>query len=219
MSTIQQTSADVNLLRAILWQYNKSVNLQGIIEKKQAWNVEARTKFWSNWYRDVFDLRTANEFGLKVWSIILDLPLFFNSDPSPDTKPTWGFGAYRFNFRGANFSNRDGATVQLPTEGKRIALQLRYMQLTGSGSVPETNRRLAAIFGQYGGAYLLDGHDMTQEYYFKFKLPWFMQYAFDELDVLPRPAGVKSTYRDSSQTYWGFGEYRLNFRRGNFGRK
>lgn len=214
---IQNIDFSVNILRALLWQYNKAETLQALVQSKQDWDDENQKEFWENWIRDVFDLRTANTFGLRVWSIILELPLFVNDPPPPVDKPTWGFGGFRYNFRGANFTNRNGSSVNLPLETKRLALRLRYFQITSSGTVPETNRMLAYLFGEMGGAHLNDGHNMTQEYFFNFQLPWYTKYLFDNFDVLPRPAGVGSSYRDSSQNYWGFGQYRLNFGRGNFG--
>lgn len=215
-ATIQTFDFSENLLRALLWQYNKADRLQSLMESKQAWFNENQTDFWNAWKRDIFDLRTANEFGLKIWSILLNIPLFVNYEPSPTSKPTWGFGPYRYNFRGgANFSSKSGGTASLPLETKRLALRLRYFQLTSAGTVPEINRMLAYLFGSFGGAYLNDKNDMTQEYFFKFALPWHYKYIFDNFDILPRPSGVESSYRDSSQKYFGFGQYRLNFERGN----
>lgn len=216
-TTIQPLDFSADLLRAILWQYNDAINLQGILQKKQDWRNENQTAFWAGWIRDVFDLRTANEFGLRVWAIILDMPLFISSAPLA-TKPTWGFGPYRYNFRGgANFSSAAGFTSALPLEAKRLALQLRYFQLTTAGTIPEINRMLKFLFGRYGGAYVLDGLNMTMSYRFRFPLSWWMKFIFDQFDLLPRPAGVKITYSDGTRKYFGFGPYRVNFGHGNFG--
>ena len=74
-ATIQEFDFSVDLLQAILWQYNNATSLQSLLNSEQAWVIENQTEFWENWLRDVFDLRTANEFGLSVWSIILGIPL------------------------------------------------------------------------------------------------------------------------------------------------
>ncbi|WP_059215173.1 DUF2612 domain-containing protein [Escherichia albertii] len=77
---IQEFQFSVDLLRAILWQYNVAENLQGILERKKDWYVINHEQFWSDWYRDVFNMDTANSFGLSVWAIILGIPLVVTSD-------------------------------------------------------------------------------------------------------------------------------------------
>ncbi len=76
MSDIQEFDFSVNLLKAILWQYDGSPNLKGLLDEKDAWYISNQTEFWDNWITDVFDLRTANSFGLGVWSIILNESLY-----------------------------------------------------------------------------------------------------------------------------------------------
>jgi len=93
MSRIQEFDFSVDLLQHILWNFNQAENLQNLLQKKQDWYQENQQEFWDNWVRDVFDLRTANDFGLSIWSIILDLPLFGDSDVSPTDYPAFGFGS------------------------------------------------------------------------------------------------------------------------------
>jgi hypothetical protein len=216
VTDVQEFDFSVGLLRAILWQYDDAPNLQGLLEQKQAWYDANQSEFWRRWLTDVFDLRTANDFGLAVWSIILGQPTFISNGPSPATKPTWGFGQYYMNFTRGNFSTTTGNTYQLPTAIARVVLQLRYFQLTSSGTVPEINRMLKFVFEPFGPAYLLDGLDMTQEYFFGFLLPHDLQLALDTFDVLPRPAGVESSYSYAGRQYFGFGMNHANFTRGNF---
>src|SRR5271170_3537397 len=80
----------VNLLQAILWQYNTAENLQSLLNQKQTWYDVNQEQFWTDWYNNVFNLQTCNDFGLAVWSYILNIPLFLQSDPDVD-RPLWGF--------------------------------------------------------------------------------------------------------------------------------
>lgn len=205
----------VDVLRALLWEYNNAERLQSLMRSKQSWYDTNQTQFWEDWINNIFNLRTANEFGLAVWSIILGLPLFINSPPDPD-KPTFGFGGTNgaVNFDNGNFTDNNGTVYNLPLETKRIALQLRYFQLVSSGTVPETNRMLAYLFGPTGRAYLLDYGTMNQAYVFLFAVPWDLAYIFNNLDILPRPSGVGSTWIDGTLSYFGFGPYGLNFDNG-----
>ena len=72
-------------------------------------------------------------------------------------------------------------------------LQLRAFQINSSGTVPEINRFLKFVFAPWGTGYLQDNGNMTQEFIFNFPITWDLQFVF-ELDLLPRPAGVSSTY-------------------------
>jgi Protein of unknown function (DUF2612) len=216
---IQQFDCTVDLEQALIWQYTNATTLKALIDKKQSWYEKNHCDFWIDWQKDVFDLRTANEFGLSVWSIILGLPLFTNSPPDPLTKATFGFdSSFYTNFDNGNFSNfGSGSSYNLPIETKRIALQLRCFQIISSGCVPETNRMLKFLFGAFGGAYLLDKGYMQQTYVFKFALSADLRYIFDAFDLLPRPACVKSNYIDVNNKFFGFAPYGLNFDNGNFG--
>ncbi|NIT55538.1 MAG: DUF2612 domain-containing protein, partial [Aliifodinibius sp.] len=64
---------------------------------------------------DVFNLDTANDFGLSVWSVILNTPLTVeNNEPEPDNS-NWGFGNNRKNFNNGNFT-AFGSSFALKTE-------------------------------------------------------------------------------------------------------
>lgn len=214
---IQLFDFSVNLLAAILWQYNDATALQLIIRQKQAWYDANQQDFWQNWVTNVFNLETANAFGLSVWSVILGLPLFVSEPPTPSEFTPFGFGPYYSTFDNSNFGTFGGETNNLPLETKRIALRLRYFQLCSSGTVPEINRFMNYIFASYGKVILVDNLDMTQTYVFSFTLTWDLIYLFENFDILPRPAGVKSSYRSSTEGVWGFGPGNLPFDQGNFG--
>jgi hypothetical protein len=196
-TTIQQFTYTVDLLKALLWQYNDAVNLQALLAAKQEWYNENQTEFWSNWYTDVFDLRTANDFGLAVWAIILGQSLYVNLNAAG--RPTWGFEEFHRNFNRGNFGSGTGNTVRLSTETSRILLRCRAYQLQTAACVPEINRMLADIFADFVApgatpAYVQDNLDMTCDYVFLFDLPAELQFALRYFDVLPRPAGVESLF-------------------------
>lgn len=193
--TIQLFDTDVNVTEALLWQYNEALRLQSLLQEKQAWYAQNQAAFWDEWLHDVFDLRTANLFGLSVWAIILGQPIIFNNVGNPAQIP-WGFNSHVFhtNFNRGNFVSTSGYTYVLSEAGARVALKLRYFQLTSSGTVPETNRMLKYVFGDQGLAYLVDNGNMTQTYVFTFALSAELEFLFKNFDVLPRPAGVASTF-------------------------
>lgn len=87
---IQEFDYSINLLRALLWQDNAAPKTTSLLQQKQAWYDENVSTFWQNWVTDVFDIRTANEFGLAVWAIILGIPT--SAILPPTTKLNFGFG-------------------------------------------------------------------------------------------------------------------------------
>ncbi len=152
MSTIQEFDYSVNLLQALIWQYDEAANLIGLLNKKDTWYTTNQQEFWGNWFDDVFNLLTANDFGLAVWSIILNQPIY-SIDPDDQNKPIFGFltavpqtpPQYK-NFLNGNFL-RTSNQINLTTEEARICLRLKMYQIISRGAIPETNTMLADVFG------------------------------------------------------------------------
>lgn len=216
MTRVETYSPTLDVLEALLWQYNDAMRLQRLLELKQTWYDEQWKAFWTNWRTDVFDLRTANDFGLSVWAIILDLPLSFEPPASDVNKIAWGFGPQRKNFTNGNFKRRSGTTISLTTEQKRIALRMRYFQLFTAGNVVEVNKFLLALFGpEYGRVYVRDNLNMTVTYVFNFTPPSSLRQVIDQFDLLPRPAAVGFSYTVDLLLPFGF-ENHNTFDNSNF---
>lgn len=191
MST-QAFDLSVDLLQCLLWQYNEATALQTLIDRKQKWFDNVQQKFWTDWVSDVFDLTTANDFGLAVWAAILDVPLIVV--PSDQlSKPLFGFGSLgNVGFSQGNFAASQMLS-SLTTEQRRLVLRMRYFQLTTRGSVPEVNAFLALVFGE-DVVYVEDLGDMKIRYVFTQRPSSAVELILSEFDVLPRPAGVSSEY-------------------------
>ena len=213
---IQNFDFSVNLLQAILWQYNDAENYQAILQNEQNFYTENQRDFWRNWYIDVFNLETANDFGCSVWAVILGIPLAIIIGSDLNQNP-YGYGAYRKNFENGNFVNTTGFAARLTLEQKRLVLRLRYYQLTSRCTLPEINAMLQELFGNLGGAYVLDGLDMTMTYVFRFQPDYDLDFVLNFLDLLPRPAGVKMNRIVIGNKAFGFEGFRLNYNNGNFG--
>lgn len=230
MSTVQLFNTSVNLLRSLLWQHNQATNLTALLQSKQDWYDDNHSDFWDNWIDDVFNIVTASSFGLAVWSVILDLPLFGDTEISPTNYPAFGFDTGEGfpatspiqNFfgsasgtNGGNFATDATGAFGISTERKRILLRLRYIQLVTRAAIPEINRSLADIFGP-NEIYALDNLDMTMTYVLLGPQPRGMLSLFQLFDILPRPAGVEVIYTDAEISSFGFGEFNLNFNNGSF---
>lgn len=212
MSTIQPMDLSVNLLRTILWQYDEATALQAIIGQKNQWLAEHNAGFWSDWFRDVFDVDTANDFGLSVWSIILDIPLGYDV-PASGARPVFGFDPYNMNFTHGNFGRDQAGFVGLSREQKRLVIKLRYFQLISRGTLPEVNSFLAQMFGD---AHALDNLDMTFTVIFRTAPDPSVMFVLENFDLLPRPAGVEVKFLVQPGNYFGFDPYYANFEHGAF---
>lgn len=215
LNDTQEFDYSVDLLRAILWQYNSATKLQSLLQSKQSWYDTNQTQFWEDWYTDVFNLATANDFGLSVWSIILNQPIYINNAQGAPNNQTFGIGVNNQNLTNGNLQGNSSAVFYFSTPIARLLLQLRYFQLTSSGTVPEINRMLKYLFSGYGLVYLVDDLDMTQRYLFYFTIPSEMRLMLTSFDILPRPAGVKSTIEEQYIMPFGIGIYRANLTNGN----
>lgn len=211
---IQAFDYSVNLLRALLWQYNEAERLEALVRAKQSWYDENQTQFFTNWYDDVFNLQTANDFGLAVWAIILGLPLAVSPDDNTG-QDIFGFAADDENFNNGNFA-ANGTTIILTQEQKRLVLRLRYFQLTTRHSVTQANEILKAVFGD-GACYVSDSLLMKIRYVFTTAPDPQVQFILTNYDLLPRPAGVKADYVVIGDADgFGFGAFHENFNNGNF---
>lgn len=206
---------NIDVTRSLLWRHNEATNLQALINNKQAAIDELNTKFWNDWVSDVFNLDTANMFGLSVWSIILDIPLTIEPREQEADNSNFGFGSFRKNFGNGNFTSATNAIIVNEEDARRI-LKLRYYQLITRGTIPECNKIVADVFGDLGAVYALDGLDMTMTYIFNFQPSASIRFILDEYDILPRPAGVLVNKNFNPGLSWGFGEFRKNFNNGNF---
>lgn len=208
----QQFDFIVDVTKTLIWQYNDAAKLQAIIEDKQAWLDRDFRDFWTNWYRDVFDLQTANDFGLQVWAEILGVHFTL-----PEDVPTliFGFdGSGLLNFNNSVFKP-SGANV-LTTEQKRLILRLRYRQLTSNATIDEIQRAVGEIFA---GATVLDKLDMTAGILVSPTVPdSFTEYVLDNFDVVPRPNSVQFSRRFGWANWFTFdGSGGKNFNNSTFG--
>lgn len=217
MASVQDFDSSVNLLQAILWQYEDAEKLLSIARAKQAWIENNQTEFWSSWYRDVFNIETANAFGLSVWGRILNIKMQVVEAPQPD-KIAFGFGEFNANFNNGNFGVLNDQNVGLTLEQQRTVVRMRYFQITSRCTIPEINEFLKGLFGDQGTVYVIDTYDMSfVTFLFTFTPDSHLQFILENYDLLPRPASVGAQWAVQREPAFGFGPYNLNFTNGQFG--
>ena len=207
---VRDFAFSVDLMRAILWQYEDAAHLQGIVRQKQAFYDANQSQFWLDWYNNVFNLQTANDFGLAVWGIILDESRDAYVGAAVPGYPAFGF-KYRRNFNRGNFKRGNAGYLRINTPQYRLLLRLKYYKLISRGLPREINFLLKKLFEAQGDVYVLDGLDMSSSFVFKFEPQAWQRFVFADMDALPRPAGVGVKIRYLTRCAFGFGTYHKNF--------
>lgn len=227
---IQEFDYAVDIMQAILWQYNNATTIISLTDQKQTWYDSNQTEFWQDWFTNVFNLQTANQFGLAVWAFILNLPIYINTGTEPpDYAFAIGFNDYTTypalintyqNFNGvgtlpitgtgANFDDQ-GTQYILTIAEQRFVLQLRYFQFCNRGDVYDINSFLNYLYlqnqskpEQFGPIWVLDGLNMTMRYVFSFPISTTLLDVLQQNDLLPRPAAVALQYYNTADIAWGF---------------
>ncbi|EFF76110.1 DUF2612 domain-containing protein [Achromobacter piechaudii] len=214
MSGTQQFDFSVDLMRSILWQYEGAQQPVGLALNDQAWIDSHQDQFWRNWHRDVFDLDTANEFGLAVWARILGVSLEIGE--ARRVEGVFGFGTENKNFGNGNFGRASDGQVSLDIESARKLLKLRWFQLTMRPTAPNINLALDSVFGP-GSASVFDHYDMNITFMFTSTPDYRLRRLLERTDILPRPSTVGVQWAVQVRPSWGFGPNHLNFENGNFG--
>jgi len=168
---IKEFDYSANLLRVILWQYNQAERLQAWLENKQNNFDRDNSDFWQDWYQNFFNIESANNFGINLWAIILDLPILIQENEA-EIVDSFGFGEYRSNFFESNFYTGDGGSSSILTiEQRRILIKMRYQQLNTQATIPQINLIMKNAWGDLGNSYCIDNYDMTITYFFEFEPP------------------------------------------------
>ena len=214
-------TCEINLLSALDWQRSNADSFKSFIEAKQKWYKENFCDQYNNWFDDVFNLKTANEFGLSVWSIILDEQIYGQSAPAPFNFPAFGFGVNKKNFGNGNFSpSQTGGSYIFTIAEQRTLLMLKAYILHMSGTVSGNSNSInEALFRIFDGKVItcIDNRDMSFTYLvYDSALAGFVTELYNR-DLLPRPACIDiRLVLNANAKAWGFGQFRANFNQSNF---
>lgn len=177
----------------IISQYKNSPRIDNLI---LAFNAAMdQTQNMSNLYSLIWNIATAQGYGLDVWGRIVGVSRtvqFPNANELPlgfEEANSWvGFGQGGFflgNVINSNFvlSDKDFRTLIYAKAAGNIS----------DGSIPSVNQILLTLFPNRGTCYVQDNQNMSLTYVFKFPLNP-VEIAIVELsNVLPSPCGIVVT--------------------------
>jgi hypothetical protein len=183
-------------MQTVISQYGNSYNLLNIIDAFSQ-SVDM-TENIDNWYDDVWNVQTAQGYGLDVWGRIVGVSRIL-----PVTTKYFGFEE-------AGFSSADPFNVSPFYTGEPITSnyslsddafrQLIYAKAAANiwdGSIGGLNFILRTLFpGKV--CYVTDGQNMTMQYVFDFALTPVQISIVFAIGILPKPTGVLTSVVQNS---------------------
>ena len=177
MTNIFEYNPSTDLKKHIFWQYNNAPALNSLVDAKQKWYDTNQTQFWLDWVKNVLNINTANDYGLAIWGSLLRIPR-----------------NYIVN----------GVNTPLTTNQYRKVILARLRLMRMRGTIPEINKLLKFLFGEYGKAYVIDNFNMTMTYRFDFNLSALQLAVLQTITLFPRPAGVQIQLVALDNNVFGF---------------
>lgn len=120
----------INLEKCILWQYDKATKLSNLIIEKEKWYKQNVTEFIVNFFINIFNLKTANDFGLNVWGKLLSFPRQITLNKyqvtilDRDGQKTDTISLDRTTFN-AKIASGDDFTAMTVEQGKKYTFEFR----------------------------------------------------------------------------------------------
>ena len=181
-----------NLDLTVISQYAQSPVLMQMIADFSQWFDQSAN--WNNFYLYVWNIDTAQGFGLDFWGKVLGvtryllLPVtaeFLGLTGSDGTASGYPFDVGVF-FDGST----DTQTYALPDQDYRMLLYAKAFANICRTCIPVMNQLLRLLFSSYGDAYVLDDGGMQMTYYFGWALTPIQSAIVSSSGVLPVPTGV-----------------------------
>ncbi|MGO4743964.1 DUF2612 domain-containing protein [Serratia quinivorans] len=180
----------------ILAQYAGSPKLRSIIE---TFNTTMDTgKFLDDFYDVIWNIDTADTYGLDVWgkivvvSRLLTVTLsekFFGYDEATNSTPVID-DPEPFDQAPFYTGEQQTSTVSLTNDAYRKLIMLKAMANITDCTIPSMNRMLMYMFGSSGKAYVRNDGGMVMTYVFEFQLSTVELAIVQSSGALPSPAGV-----------------------------
>lgn len=199
----------------ILSQYANSPRLMALIEAFDA-RVDPAAGI-DSFYEEVFDPRTAGNWGLDVWGRIVDIERTIALEHSTAVFGFQGSGLPPFG-QAPFDSDQAGGTFALTEEPFRKLIFFKAGVNISDGSMRSLNRIIHTMFTDRGRAMAIHVGTMKIRFFFDFYLQPYEAALIRREDVPPKPAGVGfDIYQVKRAETFGFAGSGLQpFSQGNF---
>lgn len=195
--------SDLTFQDTILRQYGDAESLQKMIELE--WQSISINAFIDDFYEKIWNINTANSYGLDIWGKIIDLSrvmpyklegVFFGfkeaevpmttttTDPQP-----WS----TYPFYSKKYGNNEG-TVVLSDDLYRKALMMKAFHNITDMTIPSINSSLMSLFGSSGNAWVSREGANAIAYRFDFTPSTQELALIQNSSILPVPPGALVSY-------------------------
>jgi Protein of unknown function (DUF2612) len=189
--------APFNFWQTVISQYANSPIITQILESLDA--ALDQTENFDNLYDDIWNVQTAQGYGLDVWGRIVGVTRVVKLPAAP----WFGFqealpGPVSFNESGVTGAFYNGS----PEFNNYVLADSDFLTLIlakaaaniSNGSIPAINNILMTLFPNLGNCYVTDGQNMTMTYTFT-DTPSQVQLSIAAgSGILPKPVGVQATF-------------------------
>lgn len=192
---ISAVAVSPNIDITLISQYAQSPVLTALMDNCAQYFDQSAN--WNNFYQYVWNIDTAQNWGLDFWGKVLGVSRYLTIPATADYLGFQGAGGtasgYPFDV-GVFF---DGATATqtyaLLDADYRTLLYAKAFANICRCCIPVLNQLMRMLFSAYGDAYVLDNGNMSMTWYLGFK-PASIQLAIvQQSGVLPHPTGVAVT--------------------------
>jgi len=183
----------LNPEQTILNQYANSPRIAALVDYTNGW-VDPGADL-DAFYDYVWNVETAQGFGLDIWGRIVNIPRQITIQPLPDYL---GFeealpGSFPFNQEPFYDGPHSGGVYNLTDDAYRVLIMTKALANISSFTAPSMNALLSFLFAGRGDCHVEELGGMAIKYVFNFALqPWEAS-VIQQPDLMPRPAGVSVT--------------------------
>lgn len=196
----------IDFEKTIISQYGTTATITQLVHNMNDY-IDPATDF-DNFYDYVWNVDTAQGFGLDIWGRIVDIsrtlqiPADLNYFGFNEATP----GAYPFNEY--PFYNGPPASEAyiLSDDAYRQLILVKALANISSTNAPSINQLLQNLFANRGRCYVNDLGNMQIRYTFEFALTPSEFAIVTQSGAFPRPAGVLASYFNSPLPLFGFSE-------------
>lgn len=151
-----------------------------------------------DWFRIVYNIKTATGYGLDIWGLILNRGRDFTYVNQQTQQETYIY------LKGAQTIDGTPFTATQIEDTYRTILLLRAMGNITNASIKSLNEMLQFYFQQRGRMYVYEYDTMKIRYVFEFYVNKLEKSIFQS-DIMPKPTGVGTSFEYIPKgIYFGF---------------
>ena len=185
-----------NVIQTVASQYANSPTLLALIENFDQY-IDPTTDL-DNFYDFVWNVDTAQGFGLDIWGRIVNVSrelkvvgtLAYFGFSEAYTAPTAAAGPQPFGQAPLYLGTPATQTYTLSDDAYRTLILTKALFNISDCTIPAINRLLQNLFAGRGRCYVTDTGGMEMRFVFEFVLLPFEISILTQSGVMPRPAGV-----------------------------